>query len=97
MILSEEIASAANALINSPKTTMASSAATLGLGISGWLELIRGPASVVAILMGIVVSYSLYRRNQAAAALDEFKLQKEIAEAAHIAEIERLSRRKSDV
>jgi cytochrome c biogenesis protein CcdA len=82
MRLSDELLTAGAAVVNSQKLTVATSAATIGLGISSWLELIRGPASVLAIIAGIMVSFSLYRRNMIAAEIDSLTLEQRRREEA---------------
>lgn len=67
MISKEEFwtgaASFGETVINSPKTTVATSAVTASLGVGRWVELFQGPFSLCAIIVGVLATLALARKN----------------------------------
>ena len=67
MISKEEFLTGAVSLgetvINSPKTTVATSAVTASLGVGRWVDVFQGPFSLCAIIVGVMATLALMRKN----------------------------------
>jgi len=56
-------ASLAETVINSPKTTVATSSVTVSLGVGRWVDVFQGPFSLCAIIVGVMATLALMRKN----------------------------------
>lgn len=67
MISKEDLTTAAVSLgetvVNSPRTTLAASTVTASLGVGRWVELFQGPFSLCAIIVGVLATLALARKN----------------------------------